>query len=159
MSHDLQELEKSVMTLSDGWHYTGAGLPWVLVTRAGTERNVYVWANDARNPSVDELRRIFRLTPTQARVAQMLVTRRTNAEIAALLEISIHTVRRHVEAVLLRLGVSSRWEVEGSVYEATVRSVNEPVDRQSRFRVTRLRHRDPAGVTGKGVQSHQPEEE
>lgn len=76
---------------------------------------VQIWANSAPCPSVAELRAMFRLTPTQARVARMLVARRTNAEIGSLLGISIHTARRHVEAVLFRMGIGSRWDVEQRV--------------------------------------------
>lgn len=81
-------------------------------------RAVRVWATGAPCPSVAELRQRFRLTPTQARVVQLLVARRTNSEISSLLDVSIHTARRHVEAALLRLDVGSRWRVEQRIQEA-----------------------------------------
>ena len=64
---------------------------------------------------VDSLRRKYRLSPTQARVATLLADRLTNAEIAFELHVQPSTARRHTEAVLLRLGVSSRFQVASTV--------------------------------------------
>jgi DNA-binding CsgD family transcriptional regulator len=50
----------------------------------------------------------FGLTPREAHVAELLVSRLSTREIAQALGISTHTVRRHVEAVLRKLGVRSR---------------------------------------------------
>src|SRR5687768_3391472 len=111
MIPDPQVLTNAVAELSEGWHYTASGLPWALVTQRGDARSVYVWVDETRYPCTTVLRRLFRLSPTQARVTQMLLTRRTNAEIASLLGVTINTARRHVEAVLLRVGVTSRWDV------------------------------------------------
>ena len=63
------------------------------------------------------LRTRYRLTPTQARVATLLADRLTNAEIATALCIQPSTARRHTEAVLLRIGVSSRFKVAMTVAE------------------------------------------
>lgn len=61
------------------------------------------------------LRQKYRLTPTQARVATLLADRLTNAEIASELSVRPSTARRHTEAVLLRLGVNSRFQVVGTI--------------------------------------------
>jgi DNA-binding CsgD family transcriptional regulator len=122
MVSDLTDLKTATAFLRDGWHYTEAGQPWALVTRDSDTRHVYVWRAEDPRPDSEELRRLFRLTPTQARVTRMLLTRRTNPEIAELLGISINTARRHVEAVLLRLEAKSRWEVEQVVYTAMARA-------------------------------------
>jgi DNA-binding NarL/FixJ family response regulator len=61
------------------------------------------------------LRKKYRLSPTQARVATLLADRLTNAEIALELRVRPSTARRHTEAVLLRLGVSSRFKVVSAV--------------------------------------------
>ena len=61
------------------------------------------------------LRRKYRLTPTQARVATLLADRLTNAEIALELCVRPNTARRHTEAVLWRLGVNSRFQVFGTI--------------------------------------------
>jgi len=92
------------------------------------ERPVHIWADQDPFPSVAELRSMFRLTPAQASVAHMLVARRTNREISSELHISISTARRHVEAVLFRVGVSSRWDVENMIRE--VHSRPSPTSRR-----------------------------
>lgn len=67
---------------------------------------------DAVEPQVlHSLRKRYRLTPTQARVATLLADRLTNAEIAFELRVKPSTARRHTEAVLLRLDVDSRFKV------------------------------------------------
>lgn len=48
------------------------------------------------------------LTPRQATIVGLISDGMTNREIAAHLGISLHTVRRHVEALLRRLDVPSR---------------------------------------------------
>lgn len=58
------------------------------------------------------LTRRFRLTERQVAVAELLYRRRTNVEIANCLGISVHTAKRHVEMVLLKLGIPSRTMVE-----------------------------------------------
>ena len=57
----------------------------------------------------------FRLTPTQMRVAALIACRRSNAEIARALEISPNTTRRHTEAVMFRMRVASRIDVEQTI--------------------------------------------
>lgn len=76
------------------------------------ERIVY------RPLSRDELQFRFRLTPREVEVARQLALGRTNAEVARALGISIHTVRRHVERVLMRLGVQRRGEVAAKLLGA-----------------------------------------
>lgn len=66
-------------------------------------------------PNEEDLRGWFGLTRQQARVALLLAARRSTAEIAGALSISVHTVRRHTEGVLERLGLSSRAKVEGAI--------------------------------------------
>ncbi|WOI52412.1 helix-turn-helix transcriptional regulator [Parvularcula sp. LCG005] len=55
-----------------------------------------------------QARNSFGLTPRQAEVADFIVRGQSDNEIAAQLGISVHTARRHSEAVLDRLGISSR---------------------------------------------------
>ena len=54
----------------------------------------------------------FGLTPAQTRVAALIACRRSNTEIARALAISPNTARRHTEAVMFRMGVASRADVE-----------------------------------------------
>ena len=66
---------------------------------------------------ITSLQKKYRLTPTQARVATLLADRLTNAEIAFELQVRPSTARRHTEAVLLRLGVNSRFKVVATLAE------------------------------------------
>lgn len=50
-----------------------------------THQRPRIWAFTEPCPSTDELKRVFSMTNTQALVAQLLVARRTNAEIAQML--------------------------------------------------------------------------
>src|SRR5690606_8426450 len=62
-------------------------------------------------PSAQELRKRFRLTRREAEVALLVAERRSTQEIAELLFVTTHTVRRHIEKVLLKLGVRRRTDV------------------------------------------------
>lgn len=68
--------------------------------------------------TAEALRSRFGLTRQQSRVALLLAARRSTDEIARELFVSPHTVRRHVEQVLDRLGVSRRTDVEAVVRQA-----------------------------------------
>ncbi|MEX1182078.1 MAG: helix-turn-helix transcriptional regulator [Gemmatimonadota bacterium] len=65
--------------------------------------------------SDSELANVLGLTPRQSEVARLMALQRTNREIAAKLNISGSTVRRHAEHVFLRLNVHKRREVEGAI--------------------------------------------
>jgi DNA-binding NarL/FixJ family response regulator len=106
-----------------GLHVNAVGAAWALVKPMDDRVQVYVWGSPEPFPSSEQLRNLFRLTPAQSRVAKLLIHRRTNAEIAALLGVTVNTARRHVEAVLLRVGVSCRWEVEEAFFRAYSESV------------------------------------
>jgi DNA-binding CsgD family transcriptional regulator len=57
----------------------------------------------------------YQLTQREAAVSRLLAQGHTNAEVARLLGISIHTARRHAERVLMKLGVHSRAAVAGKL--------------------------------------------
>lgn len=59
-------------------------------------------------PSVERIRKETGLTPRQAEVARLIAQDYTSAQVAELLGISVHTVRRHADKILPRLGVRSR---------------------------------------------------
>lgn len=111
--------------LTDGLNHHPTGAPWSFLQKEGQSSHVYVWIANKPQPTEDDVTRCYRLTPTQARVALMLANRRTNAEIAKLLGITVHTARRHVEAVLLRMDARSRWEIEELVYTAAAGSATD----------------------------------
>jgi DNA-binding NarL/FixJ family response regulator len=59
-------------------------------------------------PSPESLMERYGLTPRQVEVALLMARGLSDREIATLLEISWHTVRRHTEWVLSKIGVHSR---------------------------------------------------
>jgi ATP/maltotriose-dependent transcriptional regulator MalT len=58
------------------------------------------------------------LTRREEQVAQLIRRGASNREVASTLQISAHTVERHVSSILSRLGLRSRWQI------ADVRGVN-----------------------------------
>lgn len=85
-----------------------------LVSKHGdAEEMVVTWLRRCRPkwlaPAL--LRERYGLTPREARVAALLDAGLGSAEMAEVLAISVHTARRHAEAVLRKLGVHSRREV------------------------------------------------
>ena len=68
-----------------------------------------------------ELRRRFRLTRQELRVAQLLSQGRSNRAIAGALGVSPRTARCHTEAVLRKLGVRSRAAVAATIAPAAGR--------------------------------------
>lgn len=78
---------------------------------------VTVVAGDRRLPEPQAIRKRHGLTRRQAEVALLLAQRKTNLEIADELCISRHTVRSHTEAVMGKLGVSDRRDVERALRE------------------------------------------
>ena len=62
-----------------------------------------------------ELQLRYGLTRRETETARLLAARRGNDEIAHVLGMSAHTARHHTERILLKLGVSSRREVEGAL--------------------------------------------
>jgi DNA-binding CsgD family transcriptional regulator len=59
-------------------------------------------------PDDSALRLRFGLTPREIQVTRLLAAGRRNDDVAASLQISPHTARRHTERVLAKLGASSR---------------------------------------------------
>jgi DNA-binding CsgD family transcriptional regulator len=61
---------------------------------------------------------VLQLTERQWDVARRVTVGERNQEIADALQISVHTARRHVEAIMSKLGVSSRAAVSAAVWRA-----------------------------------------
>jgi DNA-binding NarL/FixJ family response regulator len=81
-------------------------------TRAGGR----VWLLTTRNEEVaaariEEASEEARLTPKEKEVFTLVLKRRTNAEIASELYISLCTVKNHVSRILLKLGLKTRREI------------------------------------------------
>ena len=64
-----------------------------------------------------ELGERYCLTGRETVVSRLLAAGHSNAEVARLLGVSIHTARRHVEHVLTKLGVHSRAAVGAKLRE------------------------------------------
>lgn len=73
-----------------------------------------------RAPSIDLLRTLFDLTPSEARVARGLATGSTPEEIAEAGEVSIATVRSQLRKVLEKTGCSRQAEVAALLANVTV---------------------------------------
>jgi len=72
-------------------------------------------------PLASTLRERFGLTTKEALVTALLMERRSNHEVAAVLGMSTHTARHHTESVLLKLGIHSRLDVDRAVRSALAR--------------------------------------
>jgi DNA-binding CsgD family transcriptional regulator len=72
-----------------------------------------VWVRRCRPHllTAEILRDRYGLTPREVRVSRLLAARLRSREMAEVLGISIHTARRHAEAVLRKVGVPSRAEL------------------------------------------------
>ena len=111
------EIEQAVASWNPASH-TAAGTPWAIVGRTADGMAIFVWREQEPCMDVESLQRLYGVTPQQARTAQLLFGRRTNHEISAILGVTLFTARRHVEAVLLKLNASSRFEVESILTRA-----------------------------------------
>jgi DNA-binding CsgD family transcriptional regulator len=69
---------------------------------------VFIEASERMLPTVAQLGAQFGLTPREAQVALLLAERRSNKEIANVLDVTLHTASRHTEKILWKLGISSR---------------------------------------------------
>lgn len=61
-------------------------------------------------PTAETLARRFRLTPRECEVAALIARGLRNADIAAALDVSLSTARRHTERILAKLRVRTRAE-------------------------------------------------
>ena len=95
----------------------------------GSESSVLVVADRLPDDAADRgrIRERFGLTEREAEVAALLADRRSNAEIARALGISVHTARHHIERVLLKLGGCKRRDVQ-RVLRSALDATDEPID-------------------------------
>jgi DNA-binding CsgD family transcriptional regulator len=76
---------------------------------------VVVEAGESDAVAESRIRSRFGLTPRQTQVARMLAQRYSSKEIARQLGVTVHTARRHSEAVLQRLGIHRRSDVAAAL--------------------------------------------
>jgi DNA-binding NarL/FixJ family response regulator len=74
------------------------------------------------------------LTTRERQVVRGLSRGASNLQIAHELQLSVHTVRRHVERVLRKLGVSRRAEVPARLASGVGESASEEPEREARSR-------------------------
>lgn len=79
-----------------------------------------------RNPKGDEDPRLARLTPTEARILEMIAEGRTNREIGERIHLAEKTVKNYVSTILSKLQVSRR--AEAAAYLAERRGSNDRDD-------------------------------
>lgn len=60
------------------------------------------------------------LTPTQTRILAAIAQGAENADIAAAMVMSIHTVRSHVKVILAKLGARNRAHAVGLAFRAHI---------------------------------------
>ena len=111
-----------VANLGEGLHYDLSGRPWAYVTITEQHGRIVRYIGQDVCLGLTELEREFKVTPRQARTVQLLFGRRTNNEIAAALNVTPHTARRHVEAVLFKLNAKSRYDIERILVETLIRN-------------------------------------
>ena len=93
------ETGKATATRLNGWEVSTSAVAAVSVITIRPHEHL---------PSEESLRARYRLSRREAQVALLLADRRTDAEIAAELGISWHTVRSHVEGIFAALHCHSR---------------------------------------------------
>jgi DNA-binding NarL/FixJ family response regulator len=82
---------------------------------AGAGATVAAWTTTETGVGRAECRDRSGLTPREREVAELLRSRQTDLEIATALHISVRTVTTHVSAVLRKLAVPSRRDVDGAL--------------------------------------------
>ncbi len=78
-----------------------------------------------RNPKGDEDPRLARLTPTEARILEMIAEGRTNREIGERIHLAEKTVKNYVSTILTKLQVSRRAEAAAYLAERRNRHDND----------------------------------
>ena len=94
-----------------GWRIVGSSIDGAGPDGAGPAVLVSLESSSTPSLPVEVLRQRYALTLREVEVLELLRARRSNAEIAGMLGISLHTARHHTEHVLLKLGVTSRRQI------------------------------------------------
>lgn len=79
------------------------------VTRAFESYDGALLSNERLSLTGEHLQKVADLTPRMAEVAEGIMAGKTNEEIAKNLEITDRTVEKHVERLLAKFGISSRY--------------------------------------------------
>jgi DNA-binding NarL/FixJ family response regulator len=79
--------------------------------RQAYERLVEAAASDSELPPIAPDSVLYRLTARERLVAALAADGRTNAQVAAELHVSLHTVKTQMRSVLRKLDIDSRWQI------------------------------------------------
>lgn len=107
---------RQVRTAS-GWYRVHGALVGPAFPRPRPVAIVLLEPTTPRRRSASDLRHRYGLTARELAVSLLLAEGRSNADTARSLGISIHTARRHVEHVLMKLGLHSRAAVGAALRE------------------------------------------
>lgn len=112
----VEDVAGATLAGADGYLHKGVGGEELIDAVRRTVAGGRVWLLPSENEEaaaarVREASSEARLTPKEKEVFALVLTRRTNAEIAGELYISLYTVKNHVSSILRKLGLKSRREI------------------------------------------------
>ena len=112
----VEDVAGATLAGADGYLHKGVAGEKLLDAIQRTHAGGRVWLLSAQNEEEAAARIKYasdeaRLTPKEKEVFALVLKRRTNAEIARELYISLYTVKNHVSSILRKLGLKSRREI------------------------------------------------
>lgn len=112
----VEDVAGATLAGADGYLHKGVEGEDLLEAVRRTHAGGRVWLLPAGNEEVaaariEEASVAVRLTPKEKEVFALVLKRRTNAEIASALYISLYTIKNHVSSILRKLGLKSRREI------------------------------------------------
>jgi len=112
----VEDVAGATLAGADGYLHKGVGGEELIDAVRRTVAGGRVWLLPSENEEeaaarIREASSEARLTPKEKEVFALVLTRRTNAEIAGELYISLYTVKNHVSSILRKLGLKSRREI------------------------------------------------
>lgn len=112
---NVEDVAAATLAGADGYLHKGVSGEELLDAVERTHAGKRVWllpaAEEESASRIEEASGEARLTPKEKEVFALVLKRRTNAEIAAELYISLYTVKNHVSNILRKLGLKSRREI------------------------------------------------
>ncbi len=110
-----EDIAAATLAGADGYLHKGVAGEDLIEAVRRTHASGRVWllpaAEEAAASHIEEVSGEARLTPKEKEVFALVLKRRTNAEIAKELYISLYTVKNHVSSILRKLGLKSRREI------------------------------------------------
>jgi DNA-binding NarL/FixJ family response regulator len=112
---DVEDVAAATLAGADGYLHKGVASEELIDAVERTYAGGRVWllpaAEEESASRIEEVSGEARLTPKEKEVFALVLKRRTNAEIAGELYISLYTVKNHVSSILRKLGLKSRREI------------------------------------------------